>query len=242
LDAYVAQRTAVFAARRHGGAVASVSAEGDTLALLRFYGWLDRTGNVPAGAFLYLSLLRRADLGDLVQRYAEWLQSVQSLRFSSIANYLNGLAGILTWVYSELPVDAEVLQMDPSPLTQVLNLRGQAEKASKTQNMFEKRVGGSWLTWSQVQEARVSAMNAASSYDGADAQKKQSLLRDACAISLLSLLPPDRVGLIRKLRLGHTLKRIEGGGWRLDLRYKAARWAQDIEILRCIAREACARS
>ena len=42
------------------------------------------------------------------------------------------------------------------------------------------------------------------------------LLRDATAISLLSLVPPDRVGLIRKLRLGHTLKRREGG-WRLDL-------------------------
>jgi hypothetical protein len=213
----VTQRTAVFAARRSGGAVASISAEGHAMALLRFYGWLDRTGNVPAGAFLYLSLLRRADLGDLVQKYAEWLQDHQKLRFSSIANYLNGLAGILSWVYSELPTDAEVLQMDPSPLTQVLNLRGQAEKASKTQHMFEKRVGGNWLTWSQVQEARVGAMKAVGSYNGTDAEKKRSLLRDAAAISFLSLLPPDRAGLIRKLRLGHTLKRLEGGGWRLDL-------------------------
>ena len=44
-----------------------------------------------------------------------------------------------------------------------------------------------------------------------------SLLRDAAAISLLSLIPPDRVGCIRKLRLAHTLKRKEGGGWMMDL-------------------------
>ena len=37
------------------------------------------------------------------------------------------------------------------------------------------------------------------------------------AISLLSLIPPDRVGCIRKLRLGHTLQRKESGGWKMDL-------------------------
>ena len=39
-------------------------------------------------------------------------------------------------------------------------------------------------------------------------------------LSLLTLLPPDRVGIVRKLRLGHTLVRrasADGGGWRLDL-------------------------
>ena len=42
-------------------------------------------------------------------------------------------------------------------------------------------------------------------------------VRDAAALSLLSLIPPDRVGCIRKLRLGHTLKKKEGGGWKMDL-------------------------
>eukprot|EP00966_Prymnesium_polylepis_P018898 435481-Prymnesium_polylepis.1 len=46
---------------------------------------------------------------------------------------------------------------------------------------------------------------------------KRSALRDAAALSLLSLIPPDRVGCIRKLRLGHTLKRKQGGGWMMDL-------------------------
>eukprot|EP00966_Prymnesium_polylepis_P227502 5264635-Prymnesium_polylepis.1 len=48
--------------------------------------------------------------------------------------------------------------MDPNPLTQLINLRGQAEKASKTQQMYQlTRVGG-WLEWDDVQKARVAAM------------------------------------------------------------------------------------
>ena len=47
--------------------------------------------------------------------------------------------------------------MDPNPLSLLINLRGQAEKASKTQQMFDKRVGG-WLEWEDVQKARVTAL------------------------------------------------------------------------------------
>ena len=46
---------------------------------------------------------------------------------------------------------------------------------------------------------------------------KRSLMRDCAALSLLSLIPPDRVGCIRKLRFGHTLKRKPSGGWAIDL-------------------------
>ena len=65
-----------------------------------------------------------------------------------------------------------------------------------------------------MQQARVKAVELLN--EGGSTSLHLSLLRDACCISLLSLVPPDRVGLIRKLRLGHTLKRREGG-WRLDL-------------------------
>ena len=43
-----------FSARRQGGAVQSFSAEADKTALLRFYGFFQRTDRVPAGEFLYL--------------------------------------------------------------------------------------------------------------------------------------------------------------------------------------------
>ena len=217
LDLYLLARTATFAARRHGGAVQSISAESDRTALLRFYGYLERMQRVPAGADLYISLLCRADLGDLVEGYATWLQNNQRCKFSTIANYLNGLVSLTNYAYANFEPAAAVLNMEPNPLTQLINLRAQAETASKTQQLYDKRVGG-WLEWEDVQKARVAAMNKLNDAAvGGTAVAKMSLLRDAAAISLLSLIPPDRVGCIRKLKLSHTLKRKEGGGWMMDL-------------------------
>ena len=217
LDDYLVDRTATFSARRQGGAVQSISAEADKTALLRFYGFLQRTDRVPAGEFLYLPLMLRPDLGSLVQQYADWLQRVQRCKFSSIANYLNGLVSITSFCYANLEPSDALLNSDPNPLAQIINLRGQSEKASKTQQLYEKRVGG-WLEWEDVQKARVKCLDAlvSAEAEGTTAQKR-SLLRDAAAISLLSLLPPDRVGIIRKLRLNHTLIRKPSGGWKLDL-------------------------
>ena len=217
LDMYLLARTATFAARRQGGAVQSISAESDRTALLRFYGYLERMQRVPAGADLYISLLCRADLGDLVEGYATWLQNNQRCKFSTIANYLNGLVSLTHYAYANFEPAAAVLNMEPNPLTQLINLRAQAETASKTQQLYDKRVGG-WLEWEDVQKARVAAMQKLNGAAlGGTPAARMSLLRDAAAISLLSLIPPDRVGCIRKLRLSHTLKRKEGGGWMMDL-------------------------
>eukprot|EP00966_Prymnesium_polylepis_P123739 2861382-Prymnesium_polylepis.1 len=153
----------------------------------------------------------RPDLGALVQGYAEWLRENQRLRYGSIANYLNSLANITAWVYSTSPIPEATAALEPSPLAQIYNLRGQAEGQSKTENMFEKRVGG-WIDWADVQKARLEAVKRSEAKRG-----DLKLLRDAACLSMLSLIPPDRVGLVRKLRLGHTLKRADGGGWRLDL-------------------------
>ena len=83
MDQYISYRTSVFAARRAGGAAASSTAESDVQSLYRFFGWLNRTNRVPQGAFLWLSFLERADLGDLAQAYAQWLENTQQLRYSS---------------------------------------------------------------------------------------------------------------------------------------------------------------
>ena len=158
----------------------------------------------------------RDDLGDIAQEYAQWLQTTQRCKFSTIANYINGLVSITSYCYNLEPNDA-LLAMDPNPLTQLINLRGQAEKASKTQQMYNKRVGG-WIEWEDVQKARVTAMKKLEDVgNGVAPAAKCNLLRDCCALSLLSLIPPDRVGCIRRLRFGHTLKRKPGGDWMMDL-------------------------
>ena len=155
-----------------------------------------------------LDFLLRADLGDLAQQYATWLQTTQRCKFSSIANYLNGLVSVTSYCYANLEPSDVILNADPNPLAQIINLRGQAEKASKTQQMYDQRTGG-WCEWEDVQKARVKCLEKLSTVEASGTPvEKRFALRDAAAISLLSLIPPDRVGCIRKvlrLRCSHRL-------------------------------------
>ena len=190
LTAYISFRTATFAARRQGGAVQSISADADRTHLLRFFGYLERLDRIPDGEMLALSIMLRADLGSLATQYSEWLQNTQGCRFSSIANYLNGLISVTSYCYAELEVSDAVFNLEPNPLAQLINLRGQAEKASKQQNMFDKRVGG-WLEWEDVQKARVTAIEKLDRAAIGTAAAMRNALRDAAALSLLSLIPPE---------------------------------------------------
>jgi hypothetical protein len=67
-----------------------------------------------------------------------------------------------------------------------------------------------WLDWPKAQEARVKAEGLYR------AKKSPQLLRDWLILSLHTVMPPDRVGVIRKLRLNASLKRC-GDGLVLDL-------------------------
>ena len=105
LDNYLLYRTQTFASRRQGGAVQSVSAEADNTAVLRFFGWMVATNRPVLGESI--TFMIRDDLGDVAQEYAEWLQNTQRCKFSTIANYLNGLVSITSYCYANLePSDA----------------------------------------------------------------------------------------------------------------------------------------
>ena len=211
LAAYCSFRTQTFQARRAGGSVVSASAEHDTQCALRFFGWMQKVGGVPEGATLDISFFVRPDMGTKAQNYCTWLEQVQRVRFTSICNYLSGLVSMMNYVYFELHVDDEVLNLSPNPLEQLVNLRDQAHGAIKEQNLYTPaNIKGGWITWQQAQETRVNVMTALNE------RPPTATLKEACIISLVTLIPPDRVGVIRKLRFKHTLKRREGG-WALDL-------------------------
>ena len=154
---------------------------------------------------------------------------------------LNGLISVTSYVYATEDLPAETEALEPSPLTQLINLRAQAEKASKQENLYNKRVGG-WVSWEAVQQGRQKVVTALTQ---STSDTRRGLLREAAALSLLSLIPPDRcqrrdppprsaralrpprrsspvqtdrlrVGVIRKLRLGSTLKKTSTG-WAIDL-------------------------
>ena len=101
--------------------------------------------------------------------------------------------------------------MSPNPLEQLVNLRDQAHGAIKEQNLYTPaNVKGGLITWPQAQETRVKVLSAVT------ARPPTATLKEAAMVSLMTLIPPDRVGVIRRLRFQHTLKRRESC-WVVDL-------------------------
>ena len=89
--------------------------------------------------------------------------------------------------------------------------RGQYEKEAKHAKLFQ-RVDPNFLEWEEAQRARVKAEAA---YRAARGQKRLQLLKEWLILSFLTVMPPDRVGVIRKLRWNASLKRA-GNGFVLD--------------------------
>ena len=103
--------------------------------------------------------------------------------------------------------------MQTTPLANLVHLRGQCEKAAEQDKLWA-RADPNYLPWIDAQKARVKAEG---EYRAAGpGGKKIQLLRDWLILSLTTIMPPDRVGVIRKLRLTHSLKRC-GDGFVLDL-------------------------
>ena len=74
-----------------------------------------------------------------------------------------------------------------------------------------------WLDWSQVLAARARAVREYERRkDDGDAGARKRLF-DAALLTWLTTVPPDRVGVARKLQLGGTLKPT-AAGFELDLR------------------------
>ena len=223
LDDYKLARTAIFNAKRTGGKIEEISAEQSCKCVLRFLGFVQKTNQIDGlrEADIKVDFFLRPDLGGLIERFAKWLKQTQQTKCSTISNYLNGLVGFLEHLYSGLaPTDA-IFQMQQTPLDMCTNLRAQADAEAKQEGKRENLKGG-FIEWADVQKARVKCVKATSeaakaAKTPADYDKLRKLLKEAAAISLSSLLPPDRVGVIRKLTFGRSLKKTSAGAWKIEL-------------------------
>ena len=102
-----------------------------------------------------------------------------------------------------------------SLLDQLLNLRGQCESAAKVQRLYAKR-SKNWISWQDVQLTRLAATKHYQSLPSTNHAAKLKGLVDLLVILFHSITPPDRVGVVRRLKWNHTLLR-DAEGYRLDL-------------------------
>lgn len=72
-----------------------------------------------------------------------------------------------------------------------------------------------WLDWEAVQGVRVAAEDSLCS--ATTKAERLKLTRDVAVLRMLADQPPDRVGVLRTLKLGGSLKRKPDGSYELDL-------------------------
>ena len=123
----------------------------------------------------------------------------------------------MNYVYHSMEADADALAMAITPHEMVINLRDQASRSVKEQTMYEPTRVGNFISWPDVQQTRVNAIAAFNALVNPSWKQRLTALSQVVMIAFMSLLPPDRVGVVRRLRFKHTLVRRESGGWRLDL-------------------------
>ena len=139
---------------------------------------------------------------------------------------------VCNFVYTTYEVDSEVLAMDPTPCDELIRLRGQLESLAKGEALYSRR-DANWIDWQDAQKARLAAVSSYRTLPAtASYSKKQHALKEWLIISLHTLAPPDRIGVIRKLRLGMTIYKREGEpAYTLDMttsRYKTSRFCKCI--------------
>ena len=97
---------------------------------LAFLGWLSAEREITPG----LGVFSRATLSQWVE---DWLKALREkgLKFSSLANYVNSLISVGSFVYQTYSVDTDSLALPTSPLDELLRLRGQCESQAKQQSL-----------------------------------------------------------------------------------------------------------
>ena len=215
-DTYRTYRLVELNKHRSSGAVRAITVDNDTKAVLRFLRWVQATEGVEIHALA--SVFRSAQLADLAQSYVRHLTRSKGRKFSTVASYLTGLVNVTRFVLAVCKARSKV-PVDESPLQQLVALHKQCMQRSRVDGKYDacSATKTNWLEWADVQRARVAsvwAYRACCRDEEADPDEKLARARDALLMSLLTLQPPDRVGIARNLQLGVTLKR-GSGRWSL---------------------------
>lgn len=123
---------------RAGSKVAEITHEHEVATCLRFFGWLKQVESVASPE---MSVFREANIGAVVEKYARWLEG-KNLAWSTVANYLSALINGAAFATAEM-------EMPPSALDELANLRCQADKLAREQSLYRKR-SQAWMDWEDV--------------------------------------------------------------------------------------------
>ena len=219
LQAFARWRVSTVNRQRAGTAVASVTAADDRRSVLHFFAWLQHARGVKTPSF---SLFSSPQMGATVQAFIR--EKTACCKYSRVANVVGSLVAASRFTHAMLKAQAapEVV-VSAVPLEEMAALHAQCLGEARQAAKFDLvKPPTAWLDWDACQRARLRAEHVLAACDDNDAQEQLALIRVCCLLVLLTALPPDRVGVYRRLRLGSTLKMLDGVSYQIDLSERGA--------------------
>ena len=209
LAAFAAWRVIPMNRERAAAAATPATVQGNRDCILRLMGWLDAQGKLPSSPTL--ACFASNQMSKAAQQFAAML-TAEGLSYKTIANHLGAFLATARYAATRCSTAS------PSTITELEHLHKSAKKQARVQQLFKAAKDQTvTISWHDVLQARVNAEAAFNAYTGGSLTKKIALTRDVLVLRLHSDSPPDRVRVIRELKLGSTLKKT-AGGYDLDLR------------------------
>jgi hypothetical protein len=199
---------------RDGASVAPATRESDKARILRFLTWLNNTFTFKTHPTL--TIFAHSKIGVTAQRYIKELVEKHGCKYSYAAKMAASFVIAAKFMASQRTTPASTVT-GGAPVAQLSALHNQCRQQATQEDQFD--VGGAkptaWLDWEAVQRVRVAAEDALTS--ARTKADKLKLTRDVTVLRLLADQPPDRVGVLRTLKLGGSLKRKPDSSYELDL-------------------------
>ena len=207
LEAFAAFRMAPLQKARKGAAVTAATCESDKGRVLTFMSWVTTVYKLQHA--ITLNLFASANVAAAAERYINEMVQGHGRKWSHAANVAASLLATARFV------QARGSAPDKGAVHQLEALHRQCKQQARQQSKFDvAETPAEYLDWDDVQRARVAAEEAlAAAETDAEILKRT---RDVLIIRLLADQPPDRVGVVRSLKLGGCLKR-KLDGYQLDL-------------------------
>ena len=207
-------RTSSINMSRKSPAVVSITSKNERDNIVRFLGWLVDQKKLSRPT---LNAFGSTQIGKAVEMYVKTLVEQKNRKYSTCASYVASFIAVARFVHSRRSAGGATVST--KPIDDLRSLQTQIVQMARRQATFDVASPSKpFLAWADVQMARRRAEERlAALVNNTDLAQKQEATRDVAMLMFLTHQPPDRVGVCRLLKMGATLKRMEGGGFELDL-------------------------
>ena len=220
LDSFAEWRLKPINRERDGVSVEAVTVAGNRADALRLLGWLKSEKNIAPS---FGGVFGSERLDQAVQAFVEHLRAC-GRTYATCAGYIRSFIAVARFVHAARVARAP---RGAAVSTAAVDAMRRAHRQIMQQARLEQKFSAkpkAWLDWPAVLTARARAVSQYELRKEEGGPGARTRLFDAALLTWLTVVPPDRVGVARKLQLGVTLKPTTtsaaggGGGFELDLR------------------------